>query len=148
LAGIDLQIAVHNLRVVGKQAAFGRPRSATSIRVVGASMTWTHKELGLREPPDRAPKVSAIDSKHLKLRSSHSPHPTRDSIGFAVPFTAHWIGEFCQTSLAHREYFDMPKRYPRLVGIILLGRREQVPNDWNSNCETNHSVEARSDLEQ
>src|SRR5664279_4819626 len=87
-------------------------RGARSVLVVHAAVTRAHKQTGLREPTDRASKVSTVNSEDLKLIALHATNPARNVVGFSVGNTGDGILKLCQASLPFGKLVEFTESDP------------------------------------
>src|SRR5262245_2935542 len=122
----------------------GRPRA---VLVVHAAVTGTHEEPGLREPPDGAAEMGAVDREHLEPLAADPPHPARDARGRPVPGHAERILVHRESRLALREALERAELDPGL-GAPPSRRAQDVADHGNTYQDGRDRVQHEAELEQ
>lgn len=81
-----------------------------TILIVSAAVTWTHKEIRLREPANWASKVGAIDGKDLEILTIHISDPTGNIRRLPIPGIHHRISIRSQPGLTCGKLFQSAQR--------------------------------------
>src|SRR5215469_2822809 len=149
-ARINQQPPAFDPVVIFKQPAFRRARSARTILIVSATMTWAHKEARLRKPANRTSEVRAVDGEDLEFLPVHIANPAGDIGSISIGWIHHRIAISGEASLAGRELFEVAKWNPRLIASLTSAghRREEITHNRNGKNSGNDSIEEDSDLHQ